>query len=142
MKNYSDLQDTKLKLTIELELIGNPEFSLSITPSVVTDQRVITGNESIVNQTYYLDLLTPFSIIIGLHNKISTTEYETAIIIKQISVDNIEIMPRYNYLAEYINEHDNNPTSYLGVNGKWTLTIDRPFYQWLHQAQNQGLLLG
>jgi hypothetical protein len=52
-------------------------------------------------------------------------------------------MPRFNYLANYINEHNTNtPTSYLGVNGKWTLTIDRPFYQWLHQARSQGWLIG
>ena len=78
-----------------------------------------------------------------LRNKHYTTEYETAVIIKRLSIDNIEIIPQYDYLADYDNDHDNNnPTHYLGFNGKWTLTIDRPFYQWLHQVQNQGWLIG
>lgn len=135
MKNYSDLPDTKLQLDIELELIGRPDFILDIG-----SQR---GESKSGNQTYYLDLLTPFDVSINLYNKVYTTEYETAVVIRRLLVDNIDIIPKYDYLADYINDHDNhNPTSYLGFNGKWTLTVDRPFYQWLHQAQNQGWLIG
>ena len=133
MKNYSDLQDTDLCLAIELELVGQPEFTVCVDSTVSTQ----------VVQRYYLDLLKPFSIIIELHNKVYTTEYETAVIIKRLSVDNISIIPEYTYLAEYDNDHGfTDPTSYIGFNGKWILTFDRPFYQWLHQAQNQGWLIG
>lgn len=65
MKTYSDLPDTKLRLDIELEIIGNPDFTLSINSNQITNQ---------VNQTYYLDLLTPFSVIIELKNKVYTTD--------------------------------------------------------------------
>ncbi len=41
-----------------------------------------------------------------------------------VTIDTIEILPKY---------------SYLGNNG--TLKITKPFYQWLHGATNQGWLL-
>jgi hypothetical protein len=92
---------------------------------------------------YHIDLLDLFAVNIELLNKHYTTKYETAVIIKRLSIDNIELIPRYDYLARYINDHDNNnPTSYLGFNGKWTLTIDCPFYHWLHRHSGQGLLIG
>jgi hypothetical protein len=135
MKTYLDLLDTKLKLDIELELVGSPDFLLTVK----SGDSDMSGQQDL-NQSYEIDLLTPFSLSIILRNK---NDNNTAIIIRRISVDNIEIMPRFNYLANYINEHNTNtPTSYLGVNGKWTLTIDRPFYQWLHQARSQGWLIG
>jgi hypothetical protein len=135
MKTYLDLLDTKLKLDIELELVGSPDFLLTVK----SGDSDMSGQQDL-NQSYEIDLLTPFSLSIILRNK---NDNNTAIIIRRISVDNIEIMPRFNYLADYINEHNTNtPTSYLGVNGKWTLTINRPFYQWLHQATGQGWLIG
>ena len=77
------------------------------------------------------------------YNKVYTTEYETAVIIKRLSIDNINIIPEYTHCAEYNNDHGfTDPTSYIGFNGKWALTFDRPFYQWLHQAHNQGWLIG
>jgi hypothetical protein len=82
-----------------------------------------------------------FSIEIELSNKHYTLEYETAVIIKQLSVDNIDLLSKV-YLADYVNDHNNtSPTSYLGFNGKWTLTFDKPFYRWLHQHSGQGWLL-
>ena len=135
MKTYLDLLDTKLTLDIELELVGSPDFLLTVK----SGDSDMSGQQDL-NQSYEIDLLTPFSLSIILRNK---NDNNTAIIIRRISVDNIEIMPRFNYLADYINEHNTNtPTSYLGVNGKWTLTINRPFYQWLHQATGQGWLIG
>lgn len=133
MKNYLDLRaiDTDLRLSIVTKTIGNPDYVIKVNNTVV---------ENIID--YRLPLLDTICIEIELRNKTYTLEYETAVIIEQISIDNINLVPKYDYLAEYINDHNNNnPTSYLGFNGKWTLTIDRPFYQWLHQAQNQGWLL-
>ena len=140
MKTYSDLQDidTRLRLHIELEPVGRPDVTTTIN-GFKNDYPVLSDN---INLHYYIDLLDLFSVDIELRNKHYTLEYETAVIIKQLSVDNIDLMP-YNYLAEYVNDHDNNnPTSYLGFNGKWTLTFDRPFYQWLHEHSGQGWLIG
>ena len=140
MKRYSDLLDidTRLNLKLELEPIGTPEVSITIADYrqdyLLSDNRIID---------YTVDLLQPFSVIIKLRNKQYSLEYETAVIIRRLSIDNIDLIPKYDYLAEYINDQNNNkPTSYLGFNGKWTLTFGRPFYHWLHEHSNQGWLIG
>lgn len=132
MNNYSDLQVTELNLTMKLATVGNPDYTVKV------NNNIITGN--VIN--YSFGLLDTISIEVELRNKVYTADYETAVIIDQISIDNINIIPEYNQIITYINDHDYlNPTNYIGFNGKWTLTIDRPFYQWLHQAQGQGWLL-
>jgi hypothetical protein len=141
MKTYSDLQaiDTRLHLHIELEPIGTPDITVSVN-NIVDDYPALSNN---IILDYYIDLLDLFAINIELRNKHYTTEYETAVIIRRLSVDNIELIPKYDYLAEYVNDHDNNnPTSYLGFNGKWRLTFGRPFYHWLHEHSGQGWLIG
>jgi hypothetical protein len=139
MKRYSDLLgiDTRLNLKLELEPIGIPDVSVTIAnyqqDYLLSDNRIID---------YTIDLLQPFSVIIELRNKQYSLDRETAVIIR-LSVDDIDIVPKYDYLADYVNDHDDhNPTSYLGFNGKWTLTIDRAFYHWLHVHSGQGWLFG
>lgn len=143
MKTYSDLQDTKLKLTVDLEIVGRPDFTLSTNPCAVTNQYFTQCEFKHISHSYYLDLLTPFTFVIELMNKDYNSDNETAVIIKRLSVDHISIIPEYTHLAQYDNDHKyTDPTTYLGFNGKWALTIDRPFYQWLHQARSQGWLIG
>jgi hypothetical protein len=130
--------DTCLNLVLELEPVGSPVITVLINNKV---QHHSTLSESVIINNY-LELLDPFTIDIVLSNKHYTVEYETAVIINKLAIDNINLVPQYNYLANYQNDHNNNnPTNYLGFNGKWTLTIDRPFYQWLHQVSGQGWLL-
>ena len=141
MKTYSDLQDidTRLNLVIGLEPVGTPATREIVNNKEYDYPRL--SNLIIIND--YLPLMDNINIDIILSDKHYTTEYETAVIIRRLSIDNIELIPRYDYLAEYINDHDNdNPTSYLGFNGKWTLTFDRPFYHWLHEHSGQGWLIG
>jgi hypothetical protein len=110
MNKYSDLTVTELRLDIELELVGHPEFRITAEPALTQDKQTI--NQNIIKQTYYLDLLTPFSVTIELYNKHYNIDNQSAIIINRLSVDNIQLIPKYDYLAEYINDHDNNsPTS-------------------------------
>lgn len=141
MNNYLDLQDidTRLNLIIKLEPVGKPAVKL-----IVNDKEYDYSNLSqvvIINQ--YLPLLSPINIDFILYNKHYNLEHETAVIINNITIDNIDIIPKYDYLAEYDNDHGfKKPTNYLGFNGKWSLTIDRPFYHWLHQHSGQGWLLG
>jgi hypothetical protein len=141
MKTYSDLQDidTGLNLVIELEPVGNPTARVIINNKEYDYPQL--SRSIIIND--YLPLMDNINIDIIMSNKHYTLEYETAVIIKQLSIDNIDLIPRYDYLADYVNDHDNtDPTSYLGFNGKWRLTIDRPFYHWLHQHSGQGWLIG
>jgi len=139
MKTYSDLQaiDTRLHCHLELEPVGNPEVSVIIAG-------VYGGGKLFQSAVFDIntDLLKPFTIEIELRNKTYSTEHETAVIVKQLQIDGIDLVPRFDYLAVYDNDHNNtDPTSYLGFNGKWTLTFDRPFYQWLHQTTAQGWLI-
>ena len=139
MKRYSDLLgiDTRLNVKLELEPVGTPDVSVTIADY---RQDYLLSNNRIID--YTVDLLQPFLVIIELQNKQYSLEYETAVIIR-LSVDDIDIVPKYDYLADYVNDHDNHdPTSYLGFNGKWTLTIDRAFYHWLHLHTGQGWLFG
>ena len=76
----------------------------------------------------FLDLLaTEFTLdvctngqsrTIGLHDCLTVDTTDT------VTVDGIEILPKYSYLA---------------MNGK--LVIDQPFYCWYHQVSAQGWLL-
>jgi len=139
MKNYYDLKDIdhRLRCRLILEPIGTPEVSVIIGG--------VYGGGKLFQAAIFdvdVDLLKPFVIEIELKNKDYNASHETAIVIKTLQIDGIDLVPRFDYLATYINDHDNNnPTSYLGFNGKWTLTFDRPFYPWLHQATAQGWLL-
>lgn len=140
MKTYSDLQATDFRLHchIELEPVGTPEVAV-IIDGVYGGGKLFKYVEFDVN----VDLLKSFSIEIELKNKIYTTEQETAVIIKCLQIDGIDLVPRFDGFATYCNDHDHTgPTNYLGFNGKWSLTFDRPFYQWLHQATAQGWLIG
>ena len=139
MKTYSDLQaiDSELHCYLELEPVGTPEVAVIING--------VYGGGKLFKSVVFdvkIDLLQPFTIEIELKNKTYSMEHETAVSIKQLQIDGIDIVPRFDYLATYRNDHDNNdPTSYLGFNGKWTLTIDRPFYHWLHEHTGQGWLI-
>ena len=139
MKSYSDLQaiDTQLKCHIELEPVGNPEISVLIAQTYAGGKLF----KSVTIDTE-LALMDPFQIQIELRNKTYDNLHETAVIIRHLQIDGIDLVPKFDYLATYVNDHNKtDPTSYLGFNGKWTLTFDRPFYQWLHQSTAQGWLL-
>ena len=141
MKTYSDLQaiDTRLNLTIELEPVGTPATKIIINNKEYDYPQL--SDSIIIND--YLPLMDLINIDVIMSNKQYTLEYETAVIIK-LSIDNIEIIPKYNHLIKYNNDQNRNTetTNYLGFNGKWRLTFDRPFYHWLHLHSGQGWLIG
>ena len=140
MKNYLDLRATDLKLDVCVELVpvGRPDIVVEIANNTYANSELNVPKKL----KYQLDIKDTFSIEIELRNKTYTMEHETAVIIQHISIDSIDIVPKFDYLANYTNDHDNNnPTNYLGFNGKWVLNFDRPFYQWLHQVTGQGLLV-
>ena len=104
MKNYSELTDTPLALEINIHSKD--------------DYTILVDNIEYSSPTH-------LSLLIDNQKSFSI---KSTIIIDNINIDNINIIPTYNHLVNYIE-------------GKWTLTFDRPFYQWLHQAQAQGWLL-
>jgi hypothetical protein len=140
MKIYSDLQDINQSIDIKINLrpVGLPNLQFKINQSS-TDFIGLTRPMVI---DYRVGLLDNIDIIIELYNKEYDIDNETAVIIDNISIDNIDIIPRFDYLANYVNDHNNNdPTNYLGFNGAWQLNIDQPFYHWLHEHTGQGWLI-
>jgi hypothetical protein len=143
MKNFSDLLDTDIQI------------SVSVAVSPVADNGMPTAQIKINNHTWYYDtlestttvtcqipLLDPVVIEIGLSNKSYDQFKETAIIIDSVCIDNFEIVPNFTHLAHYQNERNiDDPTAYLGFNGTWKLSIPGPFYQWHHAVTGQGWLL-
>ena len=143
MTVFSELLATEHSLTIKIQLSpivdnGVPICAVKINNSVEYYAQLLDT----ITLTKQMPLLEPVDIEISMFDKKYSDERETAVVIKSILIDEFEIVPYYTYLAEYINDHDyNQATSYLGFNGNLRLTIDRPFYQWQHQATNQGWLL-
>jgi hypothetical protein len=143
MNNFSDLLDTKqqLNLTIKLGVIidnGCPGVSLRVNNDVIEYLHL----SSAVDHRFELSIADPIEIEISMTNKEYSEHQETAVLIESINIDGFEIVPQWTHLAEYRSERGlQGPTSYLGINGSWKLTIDRPFYQWRHHVTGQGWLL-
>jgi hypothetical protein len=76
----------------------------------------------------FLDLLgTEQCLTVSINNTVTTHGLHDLLVFNvndAVTVDNIEILPRYQYLA---------------VGGK--LTIPEPFYRWYHRVSGQGWLL-
>lgn len=143
MKNFSDLLDTNVSLTVLIKIIpvsanGSPRAWIKINDQMLFDSVLMFPLESSVE----LDLLDPIRIEIGLKDKIYNEKLETAVIIDSIQIDNFEIIPNLTNLIDYQNDHNyKGPTSYLGFNGTWVLDIPEPFYRWQHRVTGQGWLL-
>lgn len=143
MTVFSELLATEHSLTIKIQLTpildnGVPICAVRINDSVQYYGDLLDPIVLVKQQP----LLSTFDIEISMFDKRYSSEHETAILIKSIAIDDFEIIPKYTHLANYQNDHNYpGPTSYLGFNGCWKLSINRPFYQWQHQITNQGWLL-
>ena len=133
MKTYSDLQDidTNLDIKMVLEPQGLVECRFGID-DILVDYEL----DQTLELEWQVDCQKPFGFLVEL---VSESNDSDGLLIKQLSVDGIELVPQFNHLAHYVT---GTPTCFLGQQGKWTLTFDRPFYQWLHAATAQGWLFG
>ena len=143
MNNFLDLLDTDCQITVTLKLRvihdnGYPGVSVRVNDNVI-EYLQLTGS---VEHQFDIPLLDPIEIEISIKDKQYSEIKETAVLIDSINIDGFEIVPQWTHLAEYYSERGlQGPTSYLGINGSWKLTIDRPFYQWRHHITGQGWLL-
>ena len=139
MNTFSDLQDTKfdLELSLQIRPVGRPRLKVSINDDVYEWN---VEHPFLIQRQ--LPLLDSFLIKIELLEKDYTAAQETAAVIESLRIDNFELVPSWTQLGVYQNDHDyQSPTNYLGFVGAWTLTVDCAFYQWLHSATGQGVLL-
>jgi len=144
MKNFYDLLDINknIDFVLEVEPIlknGEPIIKVLLNQDCIFGKYSLTAYQKICTR---ISLLDTIKLEVIMSDKKYNANLETAIIIKKLEIDGIEVIPKYNHLIDYQNDHNiNTKTNYLGYNGTWTLDIDRPFYQWLHQASGQGWLL-
>lgn len=136
MNQFLNLQATDLVLVLELEPIGSPDIVVNLNG--VQNNTTLTDN---IIYTRVIPLRESFFTSIELKNKDYNQSTETAVKIKKFTVDDIDML-QFNHAFTYTNDKNiNSPTKYLGYNGKWTVSVDKPFYQWLHQITNQGMLI-
>lgn len=133
--------DPKIDFSVTLEPVsqnGDPLFWIMINDHVLAEGVL----EHSIKTHCELNLLDPIRLQIGLKQKQYSAELETAVILRSVNIDGFEIVPNWTHLAVYENDHNNaSPTSYLGYNGTWCLTIVEPFYRWRHRITGQGWLL-
>jgi len=144
MKNFLDQLDIEqhcVTVTVNLQVIGNngfPGASIRVNQDVVEYVQLLTT----VKHQFKIGLKDSIEIEISMMGKEYSQTQETAVIIESVNIDGFEIVPNWTHLAVYNSERGlQGPTSYLGFNGSWKLTIDRPFYQWRHLVTGQGWLL-
>lgn len=143
MNHFLDLLDIDPKIDVRIILSpinenGDPVASVRINDNVLYQGPL----SDILDKTLRVGLLDPIEIEIGLKDKNYSMDKETAIVIDQISIDKFDLIPDYTHLATYQNSHNEpGPTSYLGFNGVWKLSIPGPFYRWRHRVTGQGWLL-
>lgn len=139
MKNFSDLLATDLDLDLVLtaEPVGHPDVEIWLNQQLI-HQGPMSAPVTVSTQ---LPLLSGFSIMVKLKNKVYTSDSETAVMLTKLSVDRFDIIPQFTHLAKYANDHEfTEPTSYIGFNGEWRLEVTNPFYQWQHEITSQGWL--
>ena len=144
MKNFYELLDINptIEFIIELDVIndnGNPTIEVILNNQRIFGKYALTDFRRLYTR---INLAEPVNLQISMSDKEYSAEKETAIIIKKLSFDNIDIIANgYIHYATYDNDHNNTPTNYLGFNGTWIFDTKIPFYQWLHHASGQGWLL-
>jgi hypothetical protein len=138
MKNFYELTDTNNhSIAIGLLLRGNGDtasIKVSINGNVLYDG-IIFNNDRIIN--------TSINISDSLDVKIICSNMAgCAISIIKLTADDVEIMPKYNYLTLYKNTSNiENPTSILEFDGVWSLDTEIPLLNWMHNSSNKGWLL-
>ena len=138
MKNFYELTDTNNhSIAIGLLLRGNRDtasIKVSINGNVLYDG-IIFNNDRIIN--------TSINISDSLDVKIICSNMAgCAISIIKLTADDVEIMPKYNYLTLYKNTSNiENPTSILEFDGVWSLDTEIPLLNWMHNSSNKGWLL-
>ena len=143
MKNFSELLDTDVKITISVSIAPITNNGDPVVWIRINDRTLYHGRLAFPILTQLdIAVLDPIEIEIGMSHKIYDQNLETAVIINSVCIDGFEIVPNFTHLAQYQNERNiNQPTSYLGFNGYWKLTIPEPFYCWQHCITGQGWLL-
>jgi hypothetical protein len=142
MKNFLEALDINqtLKVQLSLRIIddnGFPDFDLFFN-----NKSIHHPNNKNIDITKHIKHNDPISVRIEMFGKKYSALKESAIVVEEVSIDDINIIPEFNHCILYNNDH-NKPatTNYLGYNGVWSININEPFYNWYHSVTAQGMLI-
>ena len=142
MKNFSEITDIHHNLDCELTL--RSEYT-DVAPSVtVTHNNFVLHMgkiEDTLKLTWAENLTNTWNIKVHC-TSMSEQDHKSAVIVEQITVDNIKLIPTYyyNYVARRPPLPEVNSSTVLKSSGVWSMRFNIPFYQWLHQVSDQGWL--
>jgi hypothetical protein len=146
-----------VELDIHLRSIWHdnpPKINVGINHDI---QQIILSEDRIFHYEFIADNTS--TITVELLNKIDSDTVpdkglDKAVIIESVSFFGISD-PKFVWAGEYRPEypepwasqqHELKPLlkshTYLGWNGKWTLTFDVPVFTWIHSVQNLGWIYG
>lgn len=141
-----DIRQYHLNCQIKLRPVGNPGSIVTFNDKIVyagklSDIVILSVDENLPMGTYQLS--------VELNNK-SDTDPTTAIVVEDIVFNGIQ-SPKFvwggvyqpKYPEPWASKQENLQSllknhSYLGWNGKWTLTFDVPVFTWIHQIEDLG----
>jgi hypothetical protein len=125
-----------------------PEINIGINDDI---NRIVLTDDQVFH--YEFDTDKPSVLTVELLNKTdadTVNGLDKAVVIESVSFFGISD-PKFVWAGEYRPEypepwasqqHELKPLlkshTYLGWNGKWTLTFDVPVFTWIHRVQNLG----
>jgi hypothetical protein len=119
IKNFSDITaiDTRDKLCVSTHLVADQKYKFWINDLQIAEK----------NTTTTWDLFSP------LHFKIKNLSLTGTVVMEKITINGLEIMPRFCHLA-------NNHRHFISVPGLWSFIIPDPFYIWYHDVVGHGMV--
>lgn len=119
--SFSDLLDIdigqQLVVELELESHGHVEYRCRINGHLVLD----------ATSVWYFNLLSP----LHLHVLVTDVAPDSALEIKRLAVNGLEVLPKYQHLAK-------PSTAWINCTGAWDMNVPGPFYTWFHGISGQG----
>lgn len=120
INNFSNILDidtsAQLKVHLILEVHDQVEYHMQLNnyDIVKLDQQIL------------LDLFSPIVLTCTI-----TNTNKGAVEIKSFTVNNREILPIYQHLAD-------PPLAWINKEGTWRFHVPAPFYSWYHGISGQG----
>lgn len=120
IKNFSEVLDIKTQDQLQVRLVivphGNIHYRMRLNGHLISD----------LDTTYKIDLFSTVNLrctVIDANNG--------AVEIKLLTVNGIEVLPKYQHLA-------NPQTAWINREGVWEFTAHESFYPWFHAISGQG----
>jgi len=133
--NLLDTIETEIKIKISLhpvKYVNVPEVDVLVNDIFVFSDLI--KEKKIIQTSVQLEENIDLKIVSKNNN---------ALVIKSIKIDDFEIIPDHINYSNYVGADgtDYGSSEYLGVSGKWNLSIKEPFYNWKHKTTGMGWLL-